>query len=44
MKYDSFFWNVFENYGMPEAYVNYRHFSRLDGQGEDIQDTGNSPA
>ena len=27
MEYDVFFWNVFENYGMPEAYMNYKQFS-----------------
>ena len=33
MQYDVFFWNVFENYGMPEAYMNYKRFSRLEEEG-----------
>jgi len=28
MQYDVLFWNVFETYGMPEAYINYKCFSR----------------
>ncbi|MCL2853417.1 MAG: hypothetical protein FWE20_10380 [Defluviitaleaceae bacterium] len=34
MQYDVFFWNVFENYGMPEAYMNYKQFSRPDMEPE----------
>ena len=30
MQYDVFFWNIFENYGLPEAYMNYKRFSRLE--------------
>ena len=28
MQYDILFWNVFTNCGMPEAYMNYKYFSR----------------
>jgi len=28
MQYDELFWSVFETFGMPEAYINYKYFSQ----------------